>query len=156
MDLKTLRLASIALDPGLLDQFVTYQRTLLVELGRSTETEWSGRYAFAHSRALAASRMDLLAMGKVKAMVSEFCGRRSALRQVTERLAQTDASQPKGRAIRERAEQELPRLRDLGDLQARYGADAVALLTAREDELLGLHRELARVEGGAGHLHSPG
>jgi hypothetical protein len=156
MDLKTLRMASIALNGALLDQFVVYQRTLLAELAQSPESEWSGRYAFAHGRALAASHIDLLEMGKVKVLVGEFCGRRSALKEITERLAKADRADPKAQALRDRAEKELPRLKDLAELEARYGPDALALLKAREDELVTLHRELARVEGGEGHLHTPG
>lgn len=156
MDLKTLRLASIALTGDLLERFVTYQRTLLTELAKSTEAEWSGRYAFAHGHALTASRLDLVELGKVKAIVSEFCGRRSALRSVSERVGQVDGSDAKGQKVLERAEKELPRLKDLSDLEARYGKDALALLTAREDELVALHRQLARAEGGEGHLHKPG
>ena len=157
MDLKTLRMASIALNGALLDQFVVYQRTLLTELARSQEAEWSGRYAFAHGHALAASKLDLVELGKVKALVGEFCGRRSALKAVSERVAQVSPSDAKGRKVLERAEKELPRLKGLSDLEARYGKDAVALLSAREDELVSLHRALVRAEGGGeGHLHTPG
>lgn len=157
MDLKTLRLASIELTGDRLEKFVTYQRTLLTELAKSTEADWSGRYAFAHGHALAASQLDLVELGKVKAMVGEFCGRRSALRAVTERVGQVDASDAKGRKVLERAEKELPRLKSVADLEDRYGKDAIALLTAREDELVTLHRALVKAEGGGeGHLHAPG
>ncbi|MEW6431967.1 MAG: hypothetical protein AB1730_10715 [Myxococcota bacterium] len=157
MDLKTLRLASISLTGELLERFVTYQRTLLAELAKSTEAEWSGRFAFAHGYALKAAQLDVVELGKVKALVGEFCGRRSALREVNERLGQWKASDDTGRQVLERAEKELPRLEDLSDLEARYGKDAVALLSAREEELIGLHRQLVRAEGGGqGHLHAPG
>jgi hypothetical protein len=157
MDLKTLRLASIELTGDRLEQFVTYQRTLLVELAKSTEAEWSDRYALAHGHALAASRLDLVELGKLKALVGEFCGRRSALQAVTERAAQVTAVDAKGLQVLERLEKELPRLKSLADLEERYGKAAVALLTAREDELVSLHRALVRAEGGGqGHLHAPG
>lgn len=156
MDLKTLRLASIALTKELLEQFVAYQRTLLVELARSTEAEWSGRFAFAHGRALAGSTLDLVTLGKVKALVSEFCGRRSSLLQIREKLAGLDPADPKSQAVRDRAQKELPRLESLDELEARYGKDAIALLVSRERELVTLHRDLARAEGGEGHLHPPG
>ncbi|MEW5740437.1 MAG: hypothetical protein AB1938_16025 [Myxococcota bacterium] len=156
MDLKTLRLASIALSKELLDQFVAYQRTLLAELARSQQADWSGRFAFAHGRALAASRLDLVTLGKVKAAVGEFCGRRSAALEVQTKLAGLSPGDPKAAAVRERAQKELPRLERLDDLEARYGKDAVALLQGRESELVALHRDLARAEGGQGHLHTPG
>jgi hypothetical protein len=156
MDLKTLRLASIALTGELLDQFIVYQRTLLTELVGSREVDWSGRFAFAHARALAASKLDLVTLGKVKALVGEFCGRRSALLEVQAKLKELEPGNPKAAAVRERAEKELPRLERLDDLVARYGKDALELLAAREGELIALHRELACAEGGPGHVHPPG
>lgn len=156
MDLRTLRLASIALSGELLDQFVTYQRTLLEALARSSEADWHGRYAFAHGHALAASGLDLVVMGKVKALVGEFCGRRSALRQVREKIAQVAPGDPRGQAVLERAKTELPRLEGVADLEDRYGKEAIALLVAREDEVVALHRALVRAEGGEGHLHPAG
>lgn len=156
MDLKTLRLASIALSGELLDRFVTYQRALLEALARSSEADWHGRYAFAHGHALAASGLDLVELGKVKALVGEFCGRRSALKEVREKIAQLAPGDPKGQRVLERAKKELPRLEGVADLADRYGQDAVALLVAREDELVALHRSLVRAEGAQGHLHPAG
>jgi hypothetical protein len=156
MDLRTLRLASISLTRDLLERFVAYQRGLLEALAASTEREWSGRYAFAHGHALAAARLDVVELGKVKALVADFCGRRSALEAVRARVRQVDVADARGRQLIVRAERELPRLADLSDLEARYGAEAIALLTAREDELLALHRQLVLAEGGEGHLHTPG
>lgn len=161
MDLKTLRLASIDLNAALLDRFVLYQRSLLGHLARSTHGEWSGRLAFAHGHAFAEAGLDLVTLNRVNAVVSEFCGKRSTLSRVRERLHGAVAAEAAGagdvkvkaRALIEKATAELPRLEDLSDMEARYGAGAVALLKEREDELMGLHRELARAEGGEGHLH---
>lgn len=150
-DLKTLRLASLQLSPERLDAFVLYQRTLLAELERAPETEWSGRYAFAHSRALAASKLDLVELGKLKSMVGDFCGRRSAVQQVKERLA-SPIGTPKDAVIAERAHKQLPKLDDQTHFIARHGEEAVKLLQSREAELVELHRALAKQEGG-GHLH---
>lgn len=146
-DLKTLRLASIALTADLIERYQAYQRALLAGLAASANDDWSGRYAFAHGRALAGCGLDSHALGKVKAAVGDFCGRRSALRAVRERLEA-------GQALREGAGESLARLERLDDLEARYGAEAIALLVAREDELLALHRRLVEAEGG-GHLHPP-
>lgn len=149
MDLKTLRLASLQLSAERLEAFVVYQRTLLTELARSQPGEWSGRYAFAHGHALATSKLDLVEMGKLKSLVGDFCGRRSTVQQLKERLAAGGADEAK----LERARQELPRLEDLKSFEERYGKEAVGLLMAREAELVQLHRELAKQEGGGGHLH---
>ncbi|MFO0600120.1 MAG: hypothetical protein U0228_32730 [Myxococcaceae bacterium] len=147
-DLKTLRLATIQLSPERLDAFVAYQRTLLAELARSAPGEWSGRYAFAHGHALAASKLDLVELGKLKALIGDFCGKRSTVAQLKERIAAGGDE-----AKVSRARQELPRLEDLTAFQERYGAEAAALLMARETELVQLHRDLAKQEGGGGHLH---
>jgi len=162
-DLKTLRLASIALTAGLLDQYVRYQRVVIAELARPAGGEWSGRFAFAHGRAVAECTFDALTLAKVKALVVEFCGKRSAVLTVRERVARAERAlaeaqatgQPppqKEQALVARARRELPPLEDLRDFEARYGAEARALLLAREAELVTLHRELARLEGG-GHVH---
>ena len=150
-DLKTLRLASLQLSPERLEGFMTYQRTLLTELARAPTSDWSGRYAFAHGRALAACQLDLVSLGKLKSMVGDFCGRRSAAQQVKERLA-TNAGSPKDDLIAARAQKNLPKLDDLSAFSARHGAEALALLETREAELLLLHRALAKAEG-TGHLH---
>lgn len=152
-DLKTLRLASLQLSAERLEGFIIYQRTLLAELARAPATDWSGRYAFAHGRALAACQLDLVELGKLKAMVGDFCGRRSAAAQVKERLAR-GGDTAKDAQMAARAEKSLPKLDDLTAFTARHGAEAVALLESREAELLMLHRELAKQEG-SGHLHSP-
>lgn len=148
MDLKTLRLASLQLSPERLEAFVTYQRTMLKELASAPPGDWSGRYAFAHAKALAASKLDLVEYGKLKALVADFCGRRSTYLQVKARV---ESGQLAGEKLA-RAQKELPKLGDVGEFEARYGAEAVQLLQSREVELVQLHRELAAKEGG-GHLH---
>lgn len=152
-DIKTLRLASLQLSEERLENFMIYQRTLLRELAVSSNADWSGRYAFAHSRALAASKLDLVDLGKLKAMVGEYCGRRSASLLIKDRVSQAKASDtPQAAQIIARAAKQLPRLDDLSQFTARHGVEAVALLEARESELLELHRDLAKREG-TGHLH---
>lgn len=152
-DLKTLRLASLQLSTERLDAFITYQRTLLAELGKAPASDWSGQYAFAHAHALAASKLDLVEMGKLKSLIGDFCGRRSAIAQVKERLAQakTGTSEKDAKVVA-RATKELPRLEDASAFEERYGTAAVALLVGKEAELLQLHRELAKREG-TGHVH---
>lgn len=152
-DLKTLRLASLQLSAERLEAFVVYQRTLLQELARAPATDWSGRYAFAHGKALAACQLDLVELGKLKALVADFCGKRSAALQVKDRLAQAEqGGTPKDTQLLERARKQLPRLDDLSGFADRYGAEALALLHGREAELVELHKALAHREG-TGHLH---
>ena len=146
MDLKTLRLASLQLSPARLDAFVVYQRAMLEALSKPGADDWSGRLAFAHAQALRASGLDPGEYGKLKSLVADFCGRRSTYFAVKEK-AELGAG-----AQRDRALAELPRLDDLTTFAQRYGEEALAQLRAREEELLSLHRELARREG-KGHLH---
>ena len=79
-------------------------------------------------------------------------GDRSAAQQVRDRLTTIDDS-PKDSAIAARAEKNLPKLDDLSLFSSRFGAEALALLQAREAELLELHKALAKQEG-TGHLHA--
>ncbi len=153
-DFKTLRLASLQLSADRLERFIVYQRTLLTELSQASSPDWNGRYAFAHGRALLASALDVVDLGKLKAMVADFCGRRSALEVVQERLIQAKTGESlKDAQIVARAHKQLPLLQNFSSFVARHGEDALALLRAREAELLELHRELARQEG-TGHLHA--
>jgi hypothetical protein len=59
----------------------------------------------------------------------------------------------KDQAIFTRATTELSRLSNFKDFIDRYGQAAFDLLTARELELVTLHRELSRLEGSGGHVH---
>ncbi len=162
-DLKTLRASSIQLSAELLDRYLRYQRVLLTALATQPKGDWAGRFAFAHGQAAGDCGLDALALQKVKAVVTEFCGKRSAWLTVQQRVVEAEhavaeakahgkAPPARDAALLDRARAELPGLADLRDFGARYGAEAVALLTARELELVTLHRELARLEGG-GHVH---
>jgi hypothetical protein len=91
-------------------------------------------------------------LGKLKAVVGDFCGRRSAFQHVKARVDEARARGGLPAAKVAKAEAELPRLASLEDLEARLGPEAVALLSSREEELLSLHRALAAREG-SGHLH---
>lgn len=160
-DVKTLRLASVQLTAPLLAQFLTYQRVLLAELARHTaERDWAGRFAFAHAKALAESALDTLTQQKLRALISDFCGRRSAALTVKQRVAELthqlmSHADAKAELVLQRAKTDLPKLEDLGELEKRYGAEALSLLRSSELELVTLHRDLAHVEGG-GHLHQVG
>ena len=151
MDLPTLRLASIQLTPALLEQFLTYQRSLVTELDKSTaEQDWSGRFAFAHSHALAQAKLDAVAYGKLKALIHDWCAKQSSLLHIKERLKSAQAlpePSPKELGLIARATKELPDLETSTEFADRYGAEAVSILSAHGDEVLRLHREVAHREG---------
>jgi hypothetical protein len=163
MDLKTLQLASIQLTPELLAQYLTYHQTLVRELdgtGAGLE-EWAGRNAFAHGKALAASGLDALTLGKLKSLVFEFCGQRSTAQVVRQRMDQARAAiasakdagrppEPQDEALVVRAQAEIFQLNDMTDFAERYGLPALQLLVPKEAELLALHHQLAKLEGGCG------
>ncbi len=163
-DTKTLRMATLSLTAPLLEQFVKYQRTLLAELAQAPHSDWDGRFAFAHGRALAECGLDVLNLHKLKALVSDFAGKRSAWLQVSQHIAQVEHRVAQARAqgkpvdakdeaVLARSKAELPKLADLSDLEERYGAVAMGLLRARELEVTTLHQELVKIEGTGGHLH---
>ncbi len=159
-DARTLRLAAVKLTPGLLAQFLLYQRVVLSELGAHQPGEWAGRFAFAHAKGLTESKLDNLTHQKLRALISDFCGRRSAALTVKQRVADAEHQVLNGKGdskmqlLLERARKELPKLEDLSEFEHRFGAEAVALLKADELELVTLHRDLARIEGGPGHVHA--
>jgi len=162
-DVRTLRLASIALTEPLVERFVTYQRVLLTGLAQPGIGDWAGRFAFAHGRAFTESGLDALELQQVRGVVAEFCGRRSAWLRLKQRLTELEGELHHGgqagdrpdkvQAKLERARRELPRLEDFKDFEDRYGAEALALLRGRELELVNLHQELVRLEGSGGHVH---
>lgn len=167
-DVKTLRLVSAQLTAESLDAFITYERTVIGALASTstpTELTWAGRFAFAHGKALAECGLDALTQQRIKVPVSEFCGKRSAWLTVKQRAADAEAAlhlakshgkpeSPKEQALLARATKELARLSSFKDFIDRYGQAAFDLLLARELELVTLHRELSRLEGTGGHVHS--
>lgn len=166
-DVKTLRLASAQLTAESLDAFLVYQRTLIGSLSGTAgpeHTTWAGRFAFAHGKALAESGLDALTQQRLKVLVGEFCGKRSAWLTVKQRVAEaetvvhtarTNAKSPPAKevALLERARAELSKLEDFSAFVSRYGPEAFSLLSARELEVVSLHRDLSRLEGSGGHLH---
>ncbi len=159
-DVRTLRLASIQLTAELLARFQRYQRVMVSELNHHKPDEWAGLFAFAHAKALTESKLDSLSQQQLRAMVSDFCGRRSAALTVKQRIAEGEHQRAEGKAdskteaMLQRARVELPKLEDLAEFTVRYGEGAVALLRGAELELVTLHRDLARLEGGPGHVHN--
>jgi hypothetical protein len=159
MDVKTLRLASIQLTEPLLAKYLAYERALIAEFDRTDgHSDWSGRFAFAHQHALHEAKLDVLTYEKIRALVGDWCSRKGSLEAVRQRLDEARASateavtarrlvDPKDQRVIDRAERELPELEQLGELEARYGKDAVALLARHGEAVLASHREVAHREG---------
>jgi hypothetical protein len=84
----------------------------------------------------------------LQAMVRDYCGRRWTAKRLESRRAELSAKKAAGQLTAkeaeklEAAEKESARVSDLGQLEARYGKDALDLLKEREDELLSLHEQL--------------
>lgn len=159
-DARTQSLAYPQLNAAQVDAYIVYQRTLLKSLLDSSGDDWAGRFAFAHAKALKASKLDLLEQKQIGVVAAAYCGRRSSAQAVEERLAQAKAALAKGQAspkdmgVIEKAPAELERLDDMSELAQVYGAKTLQLLAAKEAELIELHRSVAKAEG-QGHVHSP-
>jgi hypothetical protein len=135
-DARTLSFAGFRVDAPLLDRVLGYQRALLRELGAG----WSpAAMASAHPVALASAGLSQDVVERALAVVRRFAGNR----EVAGRLRARSGAIPPDRA---------------GDLQERLAAldrelrerddpETVALLLAREDEVLDLHRRLLRLLG---------
>lgn len=148
-DTRTLRLAAPLVTEARLEQFVRYQRAWLAAL-RRLGPEWSASYASAQQEASAHAGLDARELGELEALVRDFCGKRWSLRTLEERRehllakqARKDLSDVEAEKL-ERLESELQKKDLLPQLERRYGAEAIALLRAREDELLVLHREIGQ------------
>lgn len=166
-DVKTLRLASAQLTTDLLEGFLVYQRALVGLLSTSASgasATWAGRFAFAHSQALAESKLDALTQQRLKVLVSEYCGKRSAWMTVKQRAADAERAVHEAQAhgkpaptkelgLIERVKTELSKLDDFSAFSDRYGGDALELLRTHDLEIVTLHRDLSRLEGSGGHVH---
>ena len=163
-DVRTIKLAAPAVTDEALTRFLKYQRALLEhESAHAGTPGWEGRMAFAHSAALRASGLEAGELGPLSAVCADFCAKRWAARELGARREEAErriaSAKRRGVVVPEHEfevlesiEKERPRLEDLRPLEQRYGETTVALLRAREDELLELHRALATASGG-GHLH---
>src|SRR5262245_48026685 len=80
-DLKTLRLATPALDAERLERFMRFQRAFLQEAERPGPDRLSG----AHSAAVLASGLDAGELARIAPIVADFAGRRWAMRRLARR-----------------------------------------------------------------------
>jgi hypothetical protein len=135
-DARTLSFAGFRIDAPLLDRVLGYQRALLQELGAG----WSpAAMASAHPAALASAGLSQDVVERALAVVRRFAGNR----EVAGRLrAGAGAIAP------DRAGDLQERLAALDrELRERDDPETVALLLAREDEVLDLHRRLLHLLG---------
>jgi hypothetical protein len=143
-DDRTLRMAYLPVDGPLLDSLVRYQRAYLshAEAGQGTDA-----LGAAHTEALKASGLDARTAEQGTAMLRAFSGRRWAARKFQDKLRQVEGQTgPKAEELRTRILEELTKQeRATEALGRRYGADTLALLRAREPELLELHTRMTRL-----------
>lgn len=144
-DDRTIRMAAPPVDGAMLDALVRYQRTWLSHV----ESSGQGAEALvrAHTEALAASGLSLKTTEQGIAMLRAFCGRRWAVRKFEDKLKQVEgATGPDVEDLRERVREELTKQeRATEGLARRYGNEALALMRAREAELVELHTRTTRL-----------
>jgi|CXWL01.1.fsa_nt_gi chorismate mutase len=162
-DLRTLKLLGGTLEAAEVQQYIRYQRALLEALKHHPVTDWPGRLAFSHCEAARATGFDEHQLQRMRATVSQFCGRAWAVKELERRrldaAATVEAAKTKGNAaparqeqILERIDKESSRVADFSDFIERYGQQTFDVLEANEEALVTLHQALAHSEG-KGHLH---
>ncbi|WP_163996519.1 hypothetical protein [Pyxidicoccus caerfyrddinensis] len=143
-DDRTLRMAYRPVDGALLDSLVRYQQAWLshAEAGKGTDV-----LARAHAEALSASGLNSQTAEQGAAMLRSFCGRRWAALKLQDKLRQVEgANTPDVEDLRTRLREELTKQeRATEALGRRFGPDTVALLRARETELVDLHTRMTRL-----------
>ncbi|MFP2903709.1 hypothetical protein ACLESD_01265 [Pyxidicoccus sp. 3LFB2] len=143
-DDRTLRMAAMPVDGALLDTLVRYQQTWLshAEAGQGAEA-----LGTAHTEALKASGLDSQTAEQGTAMLRAFSGRRWSARKFEDKLRELEGtSGPDAEELRARIRTELTKQeRATEALARRYGPDTLALLRAREPELLELHTRMTRL-----------
>ncbi len=142
-DDRTLRWAAPPLDAAKLDALVCYQQTYLAQAGAGQGTDALGR---AHTEALTTSGLSPKEAEQGSALLRAFGGRRWAARKLQDKLGQLQGDGATETELRARIQTELVKQeRETDALARRYGEDALALLRAREAELLELHTRLTRL-----------
>lgn len=155
-DSRTLRLSVPVVTAERLEQLILFQQRLVVEL-RALPANDETTAAKAHQAALAASGINVRFINELEALVRVYSGRRWTVRMLEQRLsearahlaqAQSRGETPSPKEVRAVAKlpQEIAIKRDPTAQEARYGAEALALLGARADELLALHEELTALQ----------
>lgn len=157
-DDRTLRLAAPPVTPEQVDRFVAYQRSLQERLEVPTlrTEQWDQHLAAAHQSALEQSGLTHAAQTQLSGIASKFCTQRASVRTLRRKqaelrraIAEIEADggdvPEADQALDQRLTTELLRLEPLGALERRYGAEAIAALVSREDELLTLHAALNRL-----------
>lgn len=132
-DDRTLVLSGPQLTNELLEAFIAFAQRL------AAVPTVEDRAAI-HAEALKAAGLDARIEGPVTAMVRDFSGRRKVLRRLQKRRAELAATAAPDRL--QKIDQEIARAEDTRALRSRYGDDNIAMLIAREEELLELHSRL--------------
>ncbi|MBX5483990.1 MAG: hypothetical protein IRZ16_19370 [Myxococcaceae bacterium] len=156
-DDKTLRLAAPIFSAEDLERYIRYERALLDRLDTAPihPEARDEHFASSHMGALEASGLTSAQHAQLFAVVAKFCNHVTSRRALAEkqaalraRLAEQESrgEEPseKDRELDQRITTELLRLSSLQPLERRYGKEAVALLVAKEAELVDTHCEIVR------------
>lgn len=154
-DLKTLKLSTPQVTAQGLDRYLSFQRAYVEYLektdGRGTET-----LAKAHEAAAQHSGAHIDEISRMGALCTDYAGRRLVELTILARREKVKASIEAARAaggkaserdleVEQRIAEQLAAGAVLDQLERRYGADAIAVLSAREGDLLELHRRQTSV-----------
>jgi len=141
-DMKTLRLATPIVTNERLDKLVAFQRAWLEAVKRHGKDG----LAAAQQEALAGAGLPARELGELEAIVRDYCGKRWTMRVLEKRYRELDAKQKQGTLTDveteklERLQDEMHKIDPLPGLERRYGHEAVAIIAAREEELIELHQ----------------
>ena len=155
-DDKTLRLSAVEISRDDVDALLVYQRALrdYLEFSPVCRAAWVEQLAEAHRRSLSEAGLDPARHARLAPIAADFSGKRMTVRRLRERLRELNdriaRMQAEGahvpapdRELVGKLAAELSRLDELYPLERRYGADAIAALRQREDELVALHEQLS-------------
>jgi hypothetical protein len=142
-DDRTLRLAVHPLTEEELAALIRYQETFLAIAEPTPGPEALAR---AHTEALKASGLpDAKRVEQGNALLRTFCGQRWGVHKLKAKLQQLEPRGSEADVLRDRIREELARLERTDAFARRYGEQALALLEAREDQLVALHSRMTQV-----------
>ncbi|MCI0673169.1 MAG: hypothetical protein L0Y64_22190 [Myxococcaceae bacterium] len=149
-DARTLVLAALVLDDALLDRYVLHQETYLATAEEALRRGHTHAAALveAHEKAASASGLTPREEGALAAAVRTFCTARLAVALLDRKLGRVQgetSGATVGAPTLAELQSERARLDAMVPLRQRFGADAVALLRAREPTLMPLHERTTRL-----------
>lgn len=156
-DDRTLRLAAPLFTAEELEQFLEYERALLARLDTAPlrADQWHAHFAASHVAALEAGGLSAARHAQLSAVVAKYCAQVTSRRALSTKQAELrrklaaieatgDDPSEDDRDLDQRISTELLRLSSVQPLERRYGKEVVALLEAKQDELVDRHCEIVR------------